>query len=189
MDLEDLGDDVEVSLLGLSLVEGGVHVARDHGVGREVLVGPLSQVLEGGSLALLKSGVLAGVVVGLEFVGGIESLDLLVDRLSVCGEESPGAAVEHVGVELSLAIVQSQSSSVHSDDVSDSLDDGEIFESLGVQDEGGVVAGVSGALLLLEVERGVHDLEGADVSLLVGLVGEGGINDGGVEVLGKSGGQ
>jgi hypothetical protein len=36
----------------------------------------------------------------------------------------------------------------------------------------------------LDVERRIDDLEGADVSLLVGLVGEGSINDNTVDVLG-----
>ena len=44
-----------------------------------------------------------------------------------------------------------------SNDVSDSVDDGEIFESLGVQNEGSIVAGVSSSLLVLEVERRIND--------------------------------
>lgn len=79
VNLENLGDNVEVTLLGLSLVEGDVHVVRDHRVRGEVLVGPLSKVLESGGLALLKSGVLAREGEGSELVGSILSGDLLLD--------------------------------------------------------------------------------------------------------------
>ena len=70
------------------------------------------------------------------------------------------------------------------DDISEAGDDGQVFESLGVEDEGCVVAGVAGALLGLDVEALVNNLEGADVSLIVGLVGEGGIDDDSIQVLG-----
>ena len=72
------------------------------------------------------------------------------------------------------------------DDVSKAGDDGEIFESLGVEDKSSVVTGVTGSLLTLDVETGVDDLEGADVAVLVGLVGEGGIDNNTVNVLGIS---
>ena len=70
------------------------------------------------------------------------------------------------------------------DDISETGDDGQVFESLGVEDESGIVAGVSGSLLGLDVEAGINDLERADVSLVVGLVGEGGIDDDSIDVLG-----
>lgn len=108
---------------------------------------------------------------------------------SLLGEDSPGAVVEDVSVELSLAVVEAEGSSVDADDVSELGDDGEILESLGVQDDGGEVRAVTGSLLVLDIERGVYDLEGADVSVLVGLVGEGGIDDDTVDVLGLAGGE
>ena len=70
------------------------------------------------------------------------------------------------------------------DDISETGDDGQVFESLSVEDKSGVVAGVSGSLLGLDVEAGINDLERADVSLVVGLVGEGGIDDDSIDVLG-----
>lgn len=70
------------------------------------------------------------------------------------------------------------------DDVTEAGDDGEVFESLGVEDEGGVVRSVTGSLLGLDVEGRINDLERADVSVLVGLVGEGGIDDNTIDVLG-----
>jgi hypothetical protein len=73
---------------------------------------------------------------------------------------------------------------VDTDDVTEAGDNGEILEALGVEDEGGEVAGVASSLLGLDIEAGVNDLEGADVSLLVSLVGEGGINDNTIDVLG-----
>jgi hypothetical protein len=69
------------------------------------------------------------------------------------------------------------------------LDDGQIFEPLGVENKGGVVAGVTGSLLILDMEGWINDFEGADVSLLVGLVWEGGINDNCIEVLWLWGGK
>jgi hypothetical protein len=77
---------------------------------------------------------------------------------------------------------------VDTDDISETGDDGQVFESLGVEDESGIVAGVSGSLLGLDVEAGINDLERADVSLVVGLVGEGGIDDDSIDVLGLGGG-
>ena len=71
-----------------------------------------------------------------------------------------------------------------SDDISKSGNNGEIFKSLGIDDESGVVAGISSSFLTLKVEAGVNDLQGADVLVFVGLVRERSINDGGVEVLG-----
>ena len=59
-----------------------------------------------------------------------------------------------------------------SNDIPDSLNDGEIFESLGVEDDGGEVSAISGSFLVLHVETCVNHLEGADVLILVGLVGE-----------------
>ena len=70
------------------------------------------------------------------------------------------------------------------DDISKAGDDGQVFESLGVENESGIVAGVSGSLLRLDVEAGINDLERADVSLVVGLVWEGGIDDDSIDVLG-----
>lgn len=43
--------------------------------------------------------------------------------------------------------------------------------------------------MVLDVEAGINNLERADVSLLVGLVGEGGVNDNTVDVLRISRGQ
>lgn len=104
------------------------------------------------------------------------------------GEKSPGAVVENVGVELTATVVKAESCSVHTDDVTEAGDNGEILESLGIEDEGGIVRGVTSALLGLDVEGRINDLDGANVSILVGLVGEGGIDDNTINVLGLGGG-
>lgn len=78
--------------------------------------------------------------------------------------------------------VESEDGSVDSDDITNSVDNGKIFEFVSVEDEGGIVVFAS-RFLSLDVDRWVNDLEGADESLLVGLVGESGIDDGGVEVM------
>lgn len=70
-------------------------------------------------------------------------------------------------------------------DVSEAGDDGEIFKSLGIEDEGSKVASISALL----VEALINNLERADVSLVGSLVGEGGINDNTVDVLGLSRGK
>ena len=104
--------------------------------------------------------------------------------VALSGEESPGAVVEDVGVELAATVVEAKGSSMDTDDVTKAGDNREILESLGVEDEGGVVRGVTSALLGLDVEGRINDLEGADISVLVGLVGEGCINHNTVDVLG-----
>jgi len=104
-------------------------------------------------------------------------------------EDGPGAVVEDVSIELSLAIVEAEGSSVNADDITEAGDDGEILESLGIEDDGGEVGAVTGSLLALDVEGGINDLEGADVSVLVGLVGEGSIDDNTIDVLGLAGGE
>jgi len=174
-DLEDLGDDVEVSLLLGSLLELDALVGSDVG-GGEVVVGPLSEGGEDGDVLSLEGGLLSGEGVGGVVAGGLSEGGELIS-----GEKSVGALVEHVDVELSLVLVDSHGGSVHSDNVSESVDDGEVLELGSVDDDGGV-----GALL---VEGGVDNLEGADESVGVGLVGEGGINDDSVEVARVAGGQ
>jgi hypothetical protein len=73
---------------------------------------------------------------------------------------------------------------VNTDDVTEAGDNRKIFESLSIKDEGGVVRSITGSLLGLDVERWINDLKRANVSLLVGLVGEGGIDDNTIDVLG-----
>ncbi len=78
---------------------------------------------------------------------------------------------------------------MNTDNITKAGNDGKILESLGVEDKGGEVRSVTSSLLALHVEGGVNDLEGADVSILVGLVGEGSVNDNTVDVLSLSGGE
>ncbi len=63
-------------------------------------------------------------------------------------------------------VVESQGGSVDSDDISDSVNDGEIFESLGEEDKGGEVAVVSSSLGVFDVKTLVDDLEGTNVSIV-----------------------
>ena len=79
---------------------------------------------------------------------------------------------------------------MNSDNVSDSVNNGKIFESVSVKNEGGiVVTAVTSSFSSLDVEGRINELEGAEISILLlvvfaDLVGEGGINDNGIEVLG-----
>lgn len=170
-DLEDLGDNVEVlgSLRGLT--EGGVGAIGKNVVGGEVVVGPLLESLEDGGVLSLVGGLLSRESVG-SLGNGLSKRSLLIR-----GVESPGALVSELDVELGLVLPNSNLSSVDSDDISESVDDGEVLESLGIDDNLSVVSLGGG------VEGGVDDLKDANVSILLYLVGEGGINDHSVEVV------
>ena len=170
-DLEDLGDNVEVlgSLGGLT--EGGVGAIGKNVVGGEVVVGPLLESLEDGGVLSLVGGLLSRESVG-SLGNGLSKRSLLIR-----GVESPGALVSELDVELGLVLPNSNLSSVDSDDISESVDDGEVLESLGIDDNLSVVSLGGG------VEGGVDDLKDANVSILLYLVGEGGINDHSVEVV------
>jgi hypothetical protein len=89
--------------------------------------------------------------------------------------------VEHVDVELSLVLVDSHVGSMDSDDVSESVDDWEVLELVGIDDNGGILS--------LLMEGWVNNLEGADESVGVALVWESGINDDSVEVAWLGGGE
>lgn len=78
---------------------------------------------------------------------------------------------------------------MHSDDVSDSLDNGEIFEFVGIENEGGIVAGVTCTFGVLEEKGVINDFQGANVSIFVSFVGEGGIDNNRVKMLGILGGK
>jgi len=88
----------------------------------------------------------------------------------------------HGDVELSAVVVHTESSSVKSDDVTHAENNGEVLEALGVHDDVGVVGALGAG-----VEARVSDLEGADVKVLVDLVGEGSVDDDTVDVLGVNG--
>ena len=81
-------------------------------------------------------------------------------------------------------VVESKSSSVNSNNISESGYNWEIFESLCVEDQSGIVTGVASAFLSLEVKTGVDDLQRAYVFIFVGLVRERSINDDSIDVLG-----
>ena len=102
-------------------------------------------------------------------------------RQLVSGVESPGAELLDVDVELSSSLVESELSSVDSDDVTNSVDDWEVLELVGIDDDRGV-----GSLV---VESWVDNLEGADELVGLNLVWEGGINDDTIEVAVSAGGQ
>jgi hypothetical protein len=52
--LGDLGNNVEVGLLGCGLLEGHEHIVGDNVVLSKILLSPLSDVLEDGGLVLLE---------------------------------------------------------------------------------------------------------------------------------------
>lgn len=72
---------------------------------------------------------------------------------------------------MSLSVIESEVGSVDSDNITESVDDWEVLESLGIDDNGGVV------MLGLLIKSWVNDLEGADVSLAVDFVWEVSIDD------------
>ena len=74
------------------------------------------------------------------------------------GEKCPRAVVEDVGIELATTVVKAEGRSVNTNDVTEAGDNGEVFESLGVEDKSGVVRSITGSLLGLNVERRINDL-------------------------------
>jgi len=82
---------------------------------------------------------------------------------------------------LSLVLVDSHVGSVDSNDVSKSVDDGEVLELVGIDNNTGVLS--------LLVEGWVNNLEGADESLAVDLIWESGVNHDSVEVAWLGGGE
>lgn len=183
MDGDDLGNNVEVGFLGGGLAQLSRHVGGNHLVVAEILGSPLSELGKEVSIVLLESVSLSEV--RESFIVMVSSgWGSLVSR-----EKSPGAVVRNRGVELSLALVDSNDGSVNSDDVSNSVDDWEIFEFVGVNDNSGVVRGVSSSLGGFDVDGWVDNLQGADIGLLVDLVWEGSVNDHTIEVLWLSTGE
>ena len=71
---------------------------------------------------------------------------------------------------------------MNSDDISDSVNDGEILESVGIDHN------LSPVVLGLWVKSGVNDLEDTDESIGLQFIGEGGVDDDTVEVVGLVGG-
>ena len=82
---------------------------------------------------------------------------------------------------MSLVLVDSHVGSVDSNDVSKSVDDGEVLELVGIDNNTGVLS--------LLVEGWVNNLEGADESLAVDLIWESGVNHDSVEVAWLGGGE
>ena len=165
VDPHNSGDNVEIGVSGLGLVEGSVHIPGDTVVVSEPVSGPGSEVAEDLSLVLLEGWLLSREGAGDEVsVSGIKSV------LLISGEEGPGTVPLGGDVELSVVLVESEGSPVDSQDIANSVHNGEVFESLGVDDNGSevVVAGLG----TLSVERVVDDLDGADVLVLVDLVGD-----------------
>lgn len=80
-------------------------------------------------------------------------------------------------------VVESEGGSVDSDDISYSLDNGEIFELCCIQNKGCIVAGVTSSLGVFQVEGCIDDFQGADVLFFVGLVWESCVYHNRVKVL------
>jgi hypothetical protein len=180
IELVDLGDsslDIEVftSSGGTGLVEGGD--SGDGSGGGHVRGGPLSEGSKDVSFVLLEGSAFVGVGDGgVVSSGGTES------GLFVGGEEGPRSSEVGVEVELLLVIVHSHGGSVDSDDISESVDNWEVLKSVGEDDEVSPVVLLAGS-----VEGVINDLERADESVLGHLVGEGGVNDNTVDVVGLAG--
>ena len=179
MELGDSSADIEVfaGSDGRSLVEGG---NGSDGVGTShVSGGPFAEGREDVSLLFLERCVFAAVG-----NGGVGRAVNTESGLLVSGEESPSSTTGlGVNVELSSVFVDSHGGSVDTDDVSESVDDGKVFESGGENDEVSPVVFLAGA-----VERSIDNLEGADESVLGDLVREGSVNDDTIDVGSVGGG-
>ena len=78
---------------------------------------------------------------------------------------------------MSYAIVDSIVRSVHSDDVTHSMHDWQVFKVFSIEDNLSIV------LLGFWIQSRINDLKGANVSILTDLVGEGRVNNYTIEVL------
>jgi len=174
VDREDLGNAVKIALLLLGGRELSVLVGGDTVVAAQVSTNPLAEGLKEGNFVLLEGGALSAV--GGRGEGGVLS-----------GEESPGALPLGGNVELTLVLVHAEGSAMETDDVADAGGNWEVFETLSIDDNSGKVV-ISG-LSALVVERRVNNLEGANVSLRVDLVGESSVNNNTVDVVVLVGGE
>jgi hypothetical protein len=84
--------------------------------------------------------------------------------------------VLYVDVELTLLVVQSEGGAMDTDDVTNTVDNWEVFKAVGINDNSCVV------LVLGAIEAGVDNLEGADEAAFVDFVWEGGVNDHTIDV-------
>ena len=80
-----------------------------------------------------------------------------------------------VHVELALLIVKTKRCTMHTDDITNTVNNWEVLKTASVKDNGGVVT-------LCAVQAGVNDLEGANEASFVHFVGESGINDHTIDV-------
>jgi hypothetical protein len=151
-----------------------VLVGGDTVVAAQVGANPLAERLEEGNFVLFEGGALSAV--GGRGKGGVLS-----------GEESPRALPLGGNVELTLFLVHAEGGAMETDDVADAGGNWEVLETLSVDDNSGKVV-VSG-LCALVVEGRVNNLEGANVSLRVDLVGESSVNNNTVDVVVLVGGE
>ena len=177
VDTNNLGNNVEVALLGLSVLKRDHHVLGEDIVGGEVAAGPLAKGSEEGAVLLLDGRLVAGVRDWGEVTSGRADNGGLLG-----GEEGPGAVPVHGDVELTVVAPHAEGGSVETDNVTETEHDGEVLEALGVHDDGGVIATLGAG-----VEGGVGNLEGAHIQLAVDLVGEASVDDDTVDVLGLDG--
>ena len=181
--LSDLSDDIEVTRFLRGILKAD-SLLVNLTANINALESHVSPVLEGrhdaAILSLLGSSV-ARDGVWLVVGGGLVDWGLLVS-----GVESPRSLVEHVDIELSLAVVELHVSSVNSDDITESEDEWEILELGGVDHQLGVLPSLG-----LGELGWINDFEGADEHLVgdaggLGLDGllvwERGIDDDSVEV-------
>ena len=70
-----------------------------------------------------------------------------------------------------------------SNDVSDSVNNREIFKGFGIENNGGIVTSITSSLLILDMEGWVNYLERTYISSILSLVWESCINDDSIEML------
>ncbi len=91
-------------------------------------------------------------------------------------EETPGGVVVDVHVELLLVMELLHGCTVNTDDITDIGDDGEIFLSLGVNDDSGIDWG-KGVCTSSVVEGMIYNFQCANVFSLIRAIGETRINN------------
>ena len=184
-DVGDFGDDIEVAFGRGRFGQGQAKVVVVGGgedvVLGEVVGGPAAKGWEEGEFGLLEGEVFAWVLEG----GGVRG---------VGREQGPRGVVEEVGVELARGLVETKGGSMDTDDITDTGDDREVFETLGVEDKGGEVGGIrvwgfAGFGGVFDIDARIHDFYGADVPLWIistGFIRKASIDNHSIEMLGFS---
>jgi len=172
MNAVNFSNNVKVLFLWFCLLKGRVEIWSNAIVTREISTNPLAESTKKSSFVLFKSSALSTV----ESWGKCRVF---------CWENSPWTKKMNANVELTNVLVHTKYGSVETDDITNFVADGEIFETLCVNNNCCEV--VISCFTALWVKGWIDNFKGADILILWNLMGEGCINDNSVNVMGVRG--